>query len=593
MSRPILPLSHEQLTAFDLEAFIAQAEAFNQHNRDTFTTSFPKAPSRWLSHYQFTPHPLAFTPEGEIDGGLSWLVGTTLDFSFTRSFCAPYYGTRGGSCYDPASLVLLEVVAHVDQYVDYAHFCRDLHQSDKGRRYRQLAGLHDHVPGEDDLCHFRSRVGDEVIHKTLAEVVELLHTFGLIKGELLSTDGQLEPSYSRYKGCPYACEGCRTFRLDEAARQALRDQLLSGAKRLQLPCPFPDVVDKVRAATAKKGHPTAPKVALLEIEMVPNAAVSRLDRQQVATLLSLPQDEVPPVRLTWCHVSQGPQGELLGSCPKVPSDLEAKVGYHVDNTNPSQKEAVFGYVHLKTTELNRDLGLELPVGTSTYPADAHEGTKFIEHRVALAVPVLAGQVHLGDAANDVTANYHWLHNHGGIAVFDYNPRNEHLDPESLVNRGYDQNGTPYAPCGRLCHSNGYDYQAQSRQYVCGRQCPPEELKRCPHRYGVLGYSHRMTFKDHPRLIGPIQRHLGAHFINLAIQRGTPAWQRLYGARSASERINSYDQEVIANAHPLRMRGLKAFRFAGAIRTLAQLLRRALNFVLDVPSTLGKTSLAQT
>jgi hypothetical protein len=32
---------------------------------------------------------------------------------------------------------------------------------------------------------------------------------------------------------------------------------------------------------------------------------------------------------------------------------------------------------------------------------------------------------------------------------------------------------------------------------------------------------------------------------------------LYGARSASERTNSYDQEVIANAHPLRMRGLKA------------------------------------
>ena len=53
--------------------------------------------------------------------------------------------------------------------------------------------------------------------------------------------------------------------------------------------------------------------------------------------------------------------------------------------------------------------------------------------------------------------------------------------------------------------------------------------------------------------------------------------------------NSYDQEVIANAHPLRMRGLQAFRFAGAMRTLAQLLRRALNFVLDVTSTLGKDS----
>ena len=65
------------------------------------------------------------------------------------------------------------------------------------------------------------------------------------------------------------------------------------------------------------------------------------------------------------------------------------------------------------------------------------------------------------------------------------------------------------------------------------------------------------------------------------------------ARSASERTNSYNQEVIARAHPLRMRGLKAFRFAGAMRTLAQLLRRALTFVLDATYTLSKTGVART
>jgi len=580
MSRHILALPHEQLTPFDLDAFIAQAQAFNLHHQETFTTPFPKDPSRWLSHSAFIPRPISLTCEGNVNGGLSWLVGATIDFSCTRSICAPHYGTRGAPCYDPASLVVLEVAAKVDQYVDYAHFCGDLHQADKGRHYRALAGLHDHVPGQDDFCHFRSRVGDEVIHKTLAVVVELLHTFGLIKGELLSTDGQLEPSYARYKGCPYACEGCHAFRIDEAGRQALCEQLHSGAKRLQLTCPFPAVVAKVREATAQKGNPQDPKVSLIEIEEVANRAAVRSDRQQLATLLGLPHDEVPPVHLKGCHVHRGPQGELLGRCPKVPSDLEAKVGHHVDNTNPSKKEVVFGYVHLRTTDINRELALELPLGNSTYPADTNEGSAFLAHRTALAMPVLPGQVHLGDAAYDVIANYLWMHDHGGITVFDYNRRNEHLDPESLLNRGYDQNGTPYAPCGRLCRSNGYDDQAESRQYVCGRQCPPEEINRCPHRFGVLGYSHRMTFTDHPRLIGPIQR-------------GRPAWQRLYRARSASERTNSYDQEVIANAHPLRMRGLKAFRFAGAIRTLAQLLSRALNFVLDVTCTLGKAPVAQT
>jgi hypothetical protein len=579
MSRRILSLSPGQLTAFDLDVFIAHAERLNQHNRETFITPFPKAPGRWLSHYEFTPQAIAFTSQGDVDGGLSWLVGATVDFSFTRALCAPYYGARGGSCYDPASLVVLEVSAKVDQYVDYAQFCRDLHDRNKGRRYRQLAGLHEHVPGEDDLCHFRYRIGDEVIDQITAVAVNFLSHVGLIKGDLLSTDGQLEASYSRYKGCTYACEGCQALHLSEADRQALGEQLQSGAKRLQLTCPFPEVVKKVREATAKKGHSKDPKVALLEIESVPESQASSAQRQHVANLLGLPQDEVPPLRIKWCHLRQDANGELMGSCPKMPSDLEAKIGVHMDTKNPDQIEEVFGYLRLTTTDLNPDLGLELPLGNSTYPGNTKEGSEFIAHRSKLAVPVRPGQTHLGDSGNDITANYEWLHNRGAITVFAYNRRNEHLDETSLLNRGYDQNGTPYAPCGRLCHSNGYDYQAQSRQYVCGLQCPAEEQRRCPHRHGVLGYCHRMSFKDHPRLIGPIQR-------------GSKAWHDLYGARSSSERTNSYDQEVVGNAHPLRMRGLKAFRFAGAIRTLAQLLRRALNFVLDVTYTLGKVSLAR-
>jgi hypothetical protein len=580
MSRHILSLSPEQLTAFDLDAFVAHAEQLNQHHRDTFTTAFPKAPSRWLSHYKFTPHALELTPEGDIDGGFSWLIGATLDLSFTRALCASHYGARGAPCYDPASLIVLEIATKVDQYVDYAQFCRDLHDRDKGRRYRQLAGLHEHVPGQDDLCHFRYRIGDVVIDQIIDTVVDLLSHVGLIQGDLLSTDGQLEPSYSRYKGCTYACKDCQAFTLTPADRQALGEQLQSGAKRLRITCPFPEVVARVRQATAKKGAPKDPMVALLEIETVPENPACTPQRQNVANLLGLPLADVPSLRLKWCHLSQSAHGEIVGRCSKMPSDLEAKIGVHVDTKNPDKKEEVFGYLHLRTTDLNPELGLELPVGNSTYPANTKEGSEFIAHRSKLAVPVRPGQKQLGDAAYDLTANYEWLHSRGTIAVFDYNRRNEHVDEASLLNRGYDLNGTPYAPCGRLCHSNGYDYEAQSRQYVCGLQCPPEEQKRCPHRFGVLGYSQRMHFRDHPRLIGPIQR-------------GSQAWHDLYQARSASERTNSYDQEVVAQAHPLRMRGLKAFRFAGAMRTLAQLLRRALTFVLDVTYTRGKTPVAQT
>ncbi|MDH3603334.1 MAG: hypothetical protein OEU26_27285, partial [Candidatus Tectomicrobia bacterium] len=270
---------------------------------------------------------------------------------FTRALCAPYYGARGGPCYDPASLIMLEVATKVDQYVDYAQFCRDLHDHDKGRRYRQLAGLHERVPGEDDLCKFRYRIGDEVIDQIMAVAVDFFSHFGLIQGELLSTDGQLEPSYSRDKGCTYAGEDCQAFTLSEADRQALGEQFQSGAKRLELTCPFPETVAKVREATAKKGTPKDPKVALLEIETVPEDNASTPQRQHVANLLGLPQDEVPPLRLKWCHLSQASSGELVGSCPKMPSDLKAKIGVHIDTQHPDQIEEVFGYLRLTTTDL--------------------------------------------------------------------------------------------------------------------------------------------------------------------------------------------------------------------------------------------------
>ena len=178
----------------------------------------------------------------------------------------------------------------------------------------------------------------------------------------------------------------------------------------------------MREASAKQGSPTDPMVALLEIESVPEDKASTPQLQHVATRLGLPQDDVPPLHIKRCHLSQGANGALVGSCPKIPSDLEAKIGVHIDTKHPAKKEEVFGYLHLKTTDLNLELGLELPVGTSTSPANTHEGTEFIPHRSKLAVPVRPGQGQLGDSAHDSTANYAWLHDRDAIAVFAYNRR---------------------------------------------------------------------------------------------------------------------------------------------------------------------------
>jgi hypothetical protein len=580
MSRKERLLPQEHLRPFDLETFVNESATLNQRTLETYARPFPKAPERWLSHYHFRPRPIAFTAEGEVEGGLSWLLGATIDLSFTRALLAPYYSKEGGHCYDPASAFFLEVASRVDGYPDYAHFCADLRQQDKGRHYRELAGLHEAIPGEDDLSHFRRRVGAEAIEAALAVFVGLFRDFGLITGELLATDGQLEPSYSRFKGCAYFSQACRQLPLDEADRQELGRQLQGGAQRLKLRCPFPEVVQKVLRATTKQGTLREPTVALLAIEELPANRAKTAEHQWLCECLSLPPDQLPPLRIKWSHLTQGPQGELWGCCPKVPSDLEAKVGYHIDNKDPQRQERVFGYLHQKTTNIDIELGLELPVGTSTYPANVHEGSHFQAHRAKVAIPFLSQQVELADAGYDVIDNYHGIRDRAGIPLIAYNPRREDLSPEALLARGYDVHGTPYAPCGRLCRSNGYDYQSDSRQYVCGLQCPLEERGRCPHGQKGRGYSHRMSFTEFPRLIGPIQR-------------GSEAWKILYMARTASERTNSYDQEVIDHGRPPKLRGLQAFRFLGAIRTVAQLLRRAFQFVLDVTYTLGKLPRAKT
>ena len=465
MARNRLEISKTALSPFSLEELVKKAEELNRENQKTYITTFPKDPGRLLSHYRFEPRPIRFTCEGEVEGGLSHLLGSLFDFSFTRSIFAPLYSKEGGHCFDPASLFFLELASKVDGYPDYASFCKDLRQEEKGRSYRLLAGIEDSIPGEDDLCHFRYRVGSGPIDSTMDVFVRFLLEFGLIRPELMATDGQLEPSNSRYRGCAHFCSECEGFPLTEAHRKILSDQICSGAKRLQITCPFPEVVEKVRKATEKKGNSVEPKVALLEIEHLAEGTPQTTAAQKLAKLLSLDPDQIPPFKIKWFHIKDGPDGVLVGRCSKVPSDPEARVGYHIDTQDPQKKERVFGYLQQRTTTINVNLGLELPVANSTHPANADEGNELFSHRTKAAVPFVDGQVHCLDSGHDQTDNYLKLAQHGVIPLIDYNRRRENHSPEALLKRGYDQFGTPYAPCGRLCRSNGYDYASKSRQYV--------------------------------------------------------------------------------------------------------------------------------
>lgn len=198
----MLSLSPQPLTSFDLETFMTPTAALNQRNAETSTTPLPKAPTRWLSHDNYRPRPLAFTSEGEVAGGRRWRIGATIDLSFPRSLFASSYAPAGGYCSDPARAFCLAIAAKGDRYCDDASCCHDLRQHDKGQRSRALAGLQNAIPGADDLRTFRRRVGASAIDSALAVFGDFFREFGRIKGALLATDGQRAPPLRVSKGGP-------------------------------------------------------------------------------------------------------------------------------------------------------------------------------------------------------------------------------------------------------------------------------------------------------------------------------------------------------------------------------------------------------
>ncbi len=144
--------------------------------------------------------------------------------------------------------------------------------------------------------------------------------------------------------------------------------------------------------------------------------------------------------------------------------------------------------------------------------------------------------HLTGQEYDITNNYDYLRGKCSIPIIDYNPRNENLSRQAIINRGYDQNGWPLAPCDLLCRPNGFDKKHQRLTFCCFKQClklrpraimdlqSRYDIATCPYRQNQTGFAKHMYVKEHPRLVNEIPR-------------GSKRYLNIKKARSASERAN--------------------------------------------------------
>ena len=69
---------------------------------------------------------------------------------------------------------------------------------------------------------------------------------------------------------------------------------------------------------------------------------------------------------------------------------------------------------------------------------------FLRQRFKEQHPQLKITIDLGDGHYDDEPSYKWCRRNGSEPGFDYNPKNENLNEEALLKRGYDKNGTPFA-----------------------------------------------------------------------------------------------------------------------------------------------------
>jgi hypothetical protein len=576
------------LTQFSIENIIVKLKEINPAINWTHAKPFPREESRWLSHYHFRPQEIHVNDDGSIQSGLSQLVGSLIDFSFVRSVSADAYSIFGAPCYDPVSLFVLDLSRYLDRIPDVKHFCSILRDPERGQSYRSLAGILDvSVPCRATFTNFRGRLGDSRYQEIFHALVSLVEKLGFLSFRFQATDGTLFPSAARYRGCCHFNDSCASISVDNVA-QKVRDRVLY---RIQDPAQIvPGKECRVKTECPNAGFPDdikRPKITVLCFTLENasqdlsaldsnNLKFFRLDEPlgKLGLVLRFPESNVHAVSIA---SFVGQPDFIRFRCPKLPYDRDARIGVRRKPSNPDKTEKIFGYDAVITTSIEPQLGIELPVACITIAGNAQEGNTFIPLQEQITrFHYLSPDIHLLDSKYDEIDNYNFARKQGAIPLIDYNPRNEKLAREALLERGYDRNGWPFVSyCHFPTRPNGFDPAAQRISFSCFKHCLKskdpailELYRNCPHRSKQLGFSTHVPIADRPRLL-------------LEIPRGTERYRQLHCLRSAAERTNSTLKNDNAILRKPSVRSLRRASMESLMGVITTLLDRVSRFVLDV------------
>ena len=550
------------------------------HINSKYNRPFPKPRSFWLSEYTYKRRYIKVHPDGRIAGGLSRFVSSLVDFSFIRSIVAHKYSSMGFA-YDPVSLFLLELFRYLEKYPDMKSFIEVVRDRERGEHYRLYAGIHyPNLPCQATFTNLKDRLGEKLHNQIFHVLVEIAELLGFLSYRILATDGTLFPTNARYKGCTYFCNECNSIEfkgiIENVRRRILYrlnnpERIVPGKEiRIRVECPsphFPQGVQrpKVELVTVslEEANPEKPSIFNqifgLEEELQ-SAGLDLVVKRGVITKIVMGDDT----------------DSFFFRCPKFPADMDARIGVRRNPQDPNRKQKIFGFNAIIDTSIELTLGIELPVGCSTIAGNAEEGKYYITNRKQiLEYHGKASKIDLGDGKYDEHKNYEYSRSHGAIPIINYNPRSENLTAAALKERGYDQNGWPYAPCGILSRPNGFDFNCQRASFSCRRQCVSskdprivEYAKDCPSWINYHGFIKHMSIRQFPRLI-------------IEVIRGTYRYRKLKALRSSSERTNSTAKDDFCILAKPKIRGLKNAAILAQIAVMVVLLKRITRFIAKV------------
>jgi hypothetical protein len=163
---------------------------------------------------------------------------------------------------------------------------------------------------------------------------------------------------------------------------------------------------------------------------------------------------------------------------------------------------------------------------------------------------------------------------GALRMVDICANKADKDPNTRLDRGYDENGHPLCPLGYVLHSNGYDYHRRRAKWRCAKRCrcnSEKPVPECPYLEAEYKYGYTVT----------VGRAHADGTVRLAreIPYGSEAWKERYGRRNSAESRNSVLERLGLKRMPVH--GQNACHvtvlqadFVANQRTLVRLIREA-------------------